>query len=112
MSYRALITTRDGELFRDHVVLIGDTWREAEEFAHQLAATKSFEKADAYAAPSRRNFSDAEHRRDWIDTYADQTWEVRFERKGEYIHTTITGKDAGGEDIFMRRILYHTGAEK
>lgn len=117
MSYRALLTikVKDGRN-HDFLVLLGDTWDQAEKLAEIALRAKWVSKAITAIfesdlpeedRPSPKLFATAEDRQTWIDTYADQTWEVLFERRGDYVQGTITGKDSGGEMIFFRKVVWH-----
>lgn len=113
MSYRALVTIREGDNSRDFTVNMGDGMEEGEKFAHILAEQRTYNGALVFGGQAllvHKVWASDFARQQWLNTYADQAWEVRYAPDGdEFCLVTITGKDACGTDIFMRRTLYHTG---
>lgn len=115
MSYRALLTIKDaGQDGRHFMVPLGDLWDQAERLAEIALKAKSAPRAitDIHEVrelglnPQLRLFDSPESLEAWIDTYADQTWEVEFVEVGGYVQGTITGKDAGGTMIFFRQRVW------
>lgn len=112
MSYRALLTIKDiGSSGSDFLVFLGDLWDQAERLAEIALRAKSAKDAveAIYGAgeidlnPQARFFSCPEARQEWIETYADQTWEVFFLEVGDMMQGTIRGMDASGETFFFRK---------
>lgn len=116
MSYRALVSLICEETAAkvDFLTYLGEDWKNGEEFAHAAGAMKTFHAALACGhtkAASTMVFASEDERQEWIKTWADQLWEVRFRMKDGYAEVLIEGFDAGDMKIFMRRTCYYVGED-
>lgn len=117
MSYRALLSIQNVTVFRGDVVVLhsqdfrmelDEDFSNGEIYAEAVGKMKDRQEASMSCMTnpglSGIGFKGMEERRAWIDTYADQTWEVQFHERGNAIDIRIVGKDASGELIFFRHV--------
>ncbi len=116
MSYRALVSIveicmNDGPVNQtDFRMTLDEGFELGEQIAENLASKRTHGAALTEASMTlellvTRFASDLE-RREWVQDYADQTWSISFETRGDYTRVVISGRDAGGEEIFKRVTVY------
>lgn len=108
MSYRAIITFIQGNQTEDVFVPLSEDFTEAEYLADQIfGKAKSFEEASEFCQDrldcKKRNFYPANIRDEWIKTWADQHWTLTWTEDCNSAFLTISGRDAGGVETFMRK---------
>lgn len=120
MSYRALLTIKHvGSAGSGFLVFLGGNWDQAERLAEIALGAKSADKAveaifgtgEFDLNPQTRFFTSPETRQEWIETYADQSWEVFFIEIGDIMMGTIRGMDASGDTIFFRKQMWRPESE-
>lgn len=115
MSYRALFTICENVNERrvDYILTLDEEFKNGEELAEMIGksrkfdvATKDMECIHVHKFAKLSYHTNPDDIQEWVDTYADQTWEVEFTPDGSMTKVEITGKDAGGTMIFYRSMVY------
>jgi hypothetical protein len=116
MSYRALVSIVEicmnaGPVRQtDFRMTLDEDFELGEQIAEKIASKRTLDAALTEASMTLEllvtRFEDDTNRREWISDYADQTWAISFETRGDYTRVVISGRDAGGEEIFKRVTVY------
>lgn len=115
MGYRALVTIMQAsvpEAGQDYRLRLDDDFTLGEEVSHLLASKKNY--FDAYTEATgigdlQAAYWSDEERASYLKSWADQYWQVEFDRNVDMAHVTIRGFSSAGELIFMRRTNYYVG---
>lgn len=116
MSYRALVSlhivTKDFQVVghQDFRMTLDEDFTLGEEIAEKLGAMRSYGEAWTLASTTLElltmRFVDGLEREKWIESHADQVWQVQFCEINGQTRVQIKGFDAGMNLIFFRSTVY------